>query len=258
MSGMKSLIRQIYPARTFAIAMAISVIVWFAGPLGTFQAMGPLFRFFFWAGLILASVPFAYMVRVVLTRRLPRLSPALLILAISVGFSAVYSPIVLVFFVLSTRFGVTHLIPWWKIWAATFLAAATVYTVRTLLFDGLKAPAGDVPADLASEPRSDPPRLVRRLDDALHGRLVSISVRDHYVDVRTEAGQASLLLRFSDAIAETEGVDGAQVHRSHWVAWDAVEGVDRIGTNLLLRLKHGETIPVSRNHRKTLETRGLI
>ncbi len=252
------MIQRVYPARAFVIAMAISIIVWFAGPLGTLESMGFWFRFVFWTGLILASVPFAYMVRVHATRRLPNLPPFLLVLVISAGFSALYSPVVLFFFLLSADVGVIHVIPMWKIWATTFLAAATVYTVRMLLFSDAQEPAGKLSTERPSERQSDLPRLVRRMDDEVRGRLVSISVRDHYVDIRTEAGFASLLLRFSDAIAETEGVDGAKVHRSHWVAWDAVEAVDRIGTNVVLRTKHGDTIPVSRAHRKKLETRGLI
>ncbi len=100
-------------------------------------------------------------------------------------------------------------------------------------------------------------RLIQRLDPSLRGELWAISVRDHYVDVLTERGMASLLLRFSDAMAESEA-EGAQVHRSHWVAWAAVESVERDGIRLFLRLKSGGRVPVSKNHRDKLEARGLI
>ena len=101
------------------------------------------------------------------------------------------------------------------------------------------------------------PRLVQRLDPGLRGPILSISVRDHYVDVMTGHGTASLLMRFGDAIAEA-GVAGAQVHRSHWVAWDAIDTVEREGAKLFLRLKPGMRVPVSKNHRDKLELRGLI
>lgn len=74
----------------------------------------------------------------------------------------------------------------------------------------------------------------------------------------TSAGPSSLLMRFSDAIEETLGVPGAQVHRSHWVAWDAVTGVEREPGKLFLILTDGSRIPVSRAHRDKLEERGLI
>ena len=47
-------------------------------------------------------------------------------------------------------------------------------------------------------------------------------------------------------MGELEGIDGAQVHRSWWVARDAVEDVKRDGRNLRLVLPGGLEAPVSR------------
>lgn len=104
-------------------------------------------------------------------------------------------------------------------------------------------------------PELAPPRLLQRLEPCLHGRLWSISVRDHYVDIRTEKGKVSLLMRFSDAMSEAEPEPGAQVHRSHWVAWEAVEKVERDGAKMRLWLRSGEAVPVSRNHRGKVDER---
>lgn len=102
------------------------------------------------------------------------------------------------------------------------------------------------------------PRLVERLEPEVQGMLQAISVRDHYVDVQTSRGEGSILMRFSDAIAEVTPVDGTQVHRSHWVAWDAIAAVERADGKLFVRLSSGSRLPVSRNHRDKLEARGLI
>lgn len=102
------------------------------------------------------------------------------------------------------------------------------------------------------------PRLAGRLEPEMRGTLISISVRDHYVDVRTDKVRSSLLLWLSDAIDETAPIDGAQVHRSHWVAWEAVQAVERKRDKVLLRLCDGDPIPISRNCREKLEARGLI
>lgn len=118
---------------------------------------------------------------------------------------------------------------------------------------------------LAAEPeRPTPPqavmpeqRLIQRLAPGLRGPVLAISVRDHYVEVMTAQGISSLLMRFGDAIAEAGG-DGAQVHRSHWVAWGAVVAVERDGARLSLRLASGAQVPVSKNHRAKLAARGLI
>jgi len=112
-----------------------------------------------------------------------------------------------------------------------------------------RAPTTDIPAT------PTPPRLMRRIDANLQGEIWSITVRDHYVDVLTDKGKASLLLRFSDAIDEVDGVPGAQVHRSHWVAWQGVGSVRRDGAKVSLLLKNGEQLPVSRNHREKVDAR---
>ena len=99
---------------------------------------------------------------------------------------------------------------------------------------------------------------MQRIDPHLRGKLLAISVQDHYVDVYTSAGKARVLLRLSDAIAEADPVEGTQVHRSHWVAWQAVEAVEREGLKMFLRLTDGLRVPVSKNHRDKVEERGFL
>lgn len=102
------------------------------------------------------------------------------------------------------------------------------------------------------------PRIVQRLDPGLQGRLISMMVRDHYVDVTTTAGRGSVLIRFADAMVEAEDEPGAQVHRSHWVAWWAVERAEKAGGKVLLHLQGAAPVPVSRTYRPTVEARGLV
>lgn len=114
------------------------------------------------------------------------------------------------------------------------------------------------PLPVAEEPVPAEPtlsRLMRRLDPAVQGDLWSISVRDHYVEVATSAGSASLLMRLSDAIHEAEPVEGEQVHRSHWVAWEAVREVEREEGKMHLILRNGQKIPVSRANRPKVDER---
>ena len=127
-----------------------------------------------------------------------------------------------------------------------------------------KSLASDPPAAQSSPepaiavPATPVPRILQRLEPEAHGKLMSISVRDHYVDVRTCGGVSSVLLRLSDAIAETEPVPDAQVHRSHWVAWDAVQRVEQDGARTVLHLHDGNQVPVSRANLGKLEDRGLL
>lgn len=115
------------------------------------------------------------------------------------------------------------------------------------------------PAGVTAPEAAGPlPRIVTRLEPALRGPLVALSVRDHYVDVQTLAGRGTVLMRLGDAVEEVEPVAGAQVHRSHWVAWDQVTGVERAESKVSLIMAAGPSIPVSRNNRDRLVERGLI
>ena len=98
-------------------------------------------------------------------------------------------------------------------------------------------------------------RLLRRPAPEMRGELWSITVSDHHVEVVTSKGRTNLLMRLGDAILEAEPVEGDQVHRSHWVAWSAVEGYDRDGARLFLRMKDESRVPVSRANRLKVEER---
>lgn len=118
------------------------------------------------------------------------------------------------------------------------------------------APAAEPPAKPVAEPAPvHTPRLMRRLDHDKRGEIWAISVRDHYVDVHTSLGKSSLLMRFSDAMDEVNCLPGAQVHRSHWVAWAGVGSVCREGGKMILHLKNGHQLPASRNNRDKVDAR---
>lgn len=114
------------------------------------------------------------------------------------------------------------------------------------------------PAAPAAEPEEDPAAaLMRRLAPGLRAaRLLAVSSEGHYVRVHTDAGSELLLLRLKDAMADLARADGAQTHRSWWVARDAVEAVEREGDRVMLKLVNGETAPVSRQQGRVLREAG--
>jgi hypothetical protein len=115
------------------------------------------------------------------------------------------------------------------------------------------------PVAMTEGPEAEPElRLMQRLDPDVRGRPVRLSARDHYVEVVTDRGKARLLLRLADAIAELEGCDGMQVHRSHWVARWAVEGGERNRGQWRLVVADGSRIPVSRAYAPLVEASGLL
>ena len=102
------------------------------------------------------------------------------------------------------------------------------------------------------------PALLDRLPRQQRGRLIHIAVSDHYVDVTTDKGTTLVLMRLSDAMRETAPVAGMQVHRSHWVALDAVRHGIRQGGKPVLELENGILVPVSRSFIEAVKAAGLL
>ncbi|HEV2083082.1 MAG TPA: LytTR family DNA-binding domain-containing protein [Brevundimonas sp.] len=102
-----------------------------------------------------------------------------------------------------------------------------------------------------------PARFLDRLPARLRGsRLIAVQAEDHYLRLHTDRGSDLILMRLSDAVTELEGLEGAQTHRSWWVARDAVRDVERGDGRALLTLDGGISVPVSRRHAKALRAAG--
>jgi len=104
-----------------------------------------------------------------------------------------------------------------------------------------------------------PPRFLDRLPLKLRGAEVwAVEAEDHYLRLHTSKGQDLVLMRLSDAIEELEGIEGAQVHRSWWVARDAITEAVRGDGRATLTLKDGAEVPVSRTYARLLRERGWV
>ena len=109
----------------------------------------------------------------------------------------------------------------------------------------------------ASPPNAPPPKFLQRLTPKLKGAEVwAIEAEDHYLRLHTSLGQDLILMRLSDAVRELEGIEGAQTHRSWWVAREAVTEVERGEGRATLTLKGGTMVPVSRAYSKALRAAG--
>jgi hypothetical protein len=121
---------------------------------------------------------------------------------------------------------------------------------------GLRVPvAGPTEAE-ANHPVADPlprPRLLRRLPASFGDTVLCLQMEDHYVRVHGKTGSALLLLRMSDAVAELDGVEGMQVHRSWWIARGDVARIRRDNRTLRIELENGVTVPVARPYAAALK-----
>jgi len=104
-------------------------------------------------------------------------------------------------------------------------------------------------AAAAVQPASEPPPNFRG--------AVCLQMEDHYVRVHGPGGSQLVLMKLSDAIARA-GRPGLQVHRSWWVALDAVETALVEGRNVRLKLTNGIEAPVARASVAKVREAGLL
>jgi len=103
------------------------------------------------------------------------------------------------------------------------------------------------------ETAARPVRFLDRLPLKLKGATIrAVQAEDHYLRIHTDRGSDLILMRLSDAVEELEGLEGAQTHRSWWVAREAVRAVERGDGRATLTLDGGLSAPVSRRYARML------
>lgn len=104
-----------------------------------------------------------------------------------------------------------------------------------------------------------PPALLERLPFPLRGATVlAVESQGHALLVHTDAGTPLIWLGLAEAIEELAPLDGFQVHRSWWVARDAILRTDRAGRGAVLTLANGAKVPVSRARLPLLKEGGFL
>lgn len=143
----------------------------------------------------------------------------------------------------------------WLLWQVWPLLLA-VMVVRALVWR--RAPARIETRTIVAPPLPEAEAAFRRRLSAKRraARLIAIEAHDHYLKVHTDAGEELITLRFADALEELARAHGWRVHRSWWVAADAVEDVRwRRGAGEM-RLAGGLVAPVSRTYAPVLKEAG--
>lgn len=236
--------------RAWAVLAVLSLVVGLVGPFGTFE-MPALGRIAYWTAVVFATAIGGTLVAGYLERllgpRLPRL-PAIAVAGLAGALAGL--PVTgLVILINLIGFGL-----WFQpIHAASLLFYCSLISAAVTVLGAIFAQQ----APLAASPLATP-ALLDRLPLPQRGRLLHLAVADHYVEVTTDKGRALLLLRLSDAIREAAPVPGLQVHRSHWIALDAVRRTSRQSGKPVLELETGAIIPVSRSYLAQARAAGLV
>ena len=244
--------------RALAAMLVVALVLGLSGPFGTYAQFPALPRLVYWAAVVGLTYTLAYLVAIWCDAALGAGRPlwqrvGLMALPAGVMATAVVSLCNLI------AIGpVTLTLADTLVLLGECIAVALGVVTLVLLF----APPATVPveptaaAGAASQNRSQPP-ILERVPLPQRGRLLALTVEDHYVDIVTDRGKTLVLMRLADAIRETAGVDGLQIHRSHWVARNAVVRSHRADGRLSLELSNGLRLPVSRGFLPQVKAAGL-
>lgn len=251
--------------RRLAGPVALGVVLGLIGPFGTFALLPTLPRIGYW----LAIVAFNWLLCDIAIRRVDALASADLPLRRAIvplaGALIVSLPATGVVSIAGALSGIgwpeSLLTLFWQV--ALLLAAISLplYTLADLreAAETTGAPPGQSP-DTPMENGDAETGLAlfkARLPGPLKGRLLCLEMQDHYLAVHTTAGSELILCRMEDAAREL-GALGRRVHRSWWVAENAVEAVERDGQRVMLRLSDDRRVPVSRTYRAGLKRDGWL
>lgn len=137
-----------------------------------------------------------------------------------------------------------------------FLPVVVITAVVSAInvFTGRRAQPVQTHQAPASRPAA---RFPARLPPRLRGAAIhAVQAEDHYLRIHTDRGSDLILMRLSDALEELEGLEGAQTHRSWWVAKGAVRDIQRGDGRAALTLEGGVVAPVSRRYARALREAG--
>lgn len=232
---------------THIVVVGIAVILSVVGPFGTIDLLRTVPLFGFWLLQVYATYSVGFITSTLCKSRLKDRLP----LWLSIGIEA----LIIAFAVLTVVLGIIYLVFGPVLELRTLLTfSLNVLVIAAVITSILHA----IKHHLVTEPINDGVPLLERLSFEKRGLLVSISVEDHYVRVRTTNGEEMLLMRLSDAIKETGATQGLQVHRSHWIALDQVTAAKRDDARAILTMTHGPEIPVSRANIAAAKEAGLL
>jgi len=250
--------------------MLVTVLLAMSGPFGTFQSFNLGQRFGYWAVMVVASYLtgqaastfFLELLRGQISQRWPRVIVAGLLASL---------PVTIVVMVVNgvayQHVDIQSSLMIWLYAIIVTLAVVVMFVTLSEVMGGSPAAAPGVTASAtvaetsqpaAALPPSPQPAILDRVPLRQRSRLIALIVEDHYVDIVTDKGRTLVLMRLADAIREAAPVPGLQVHRSHWVAFDAVVRAQRSEGKVMLELSNGMRLPVSRGFLPAAKDAGLV
>ena len=255
--------------RVLAAMAIIGCMLGFAGPFGTFDLLPTGPRVAYWLTVVAVTYAVGFFVGSIAERALRAAHP--LVRALLAGLLVGPFATAAVVGVNWLSFGPDEagLAAWLGLLPYCTVIAVGVTGITELVSASMRRAAASAPtAPTATEPESASPSanqpdapvapLLERVPAHLRAPLLSLSVSDHYVEVVTRRGRTLVLMRFGDAVREAGVTPGLRIHRSHWVALDAVRAVTRRSGRVSVELEDGRRLPVSRSYLDQVRRAGLL
>lgn len=235
------------------------LVLTFLGPFGTYESFTFYERLVFWLVVIggvgaVMHITLTFAVETSMLGQTPRF--ARVVIGALLGGLPGAAIVMFVDAVFHPPANGMELLP--KTWFQVAILGTIIGTFEFVIIGRSKrTDVGDV-SESKSNPLEHPqiitPKILQRLSIGETDKIVSMSMQDHYVEITTASGKAELILmRFSDAIDEAQGIVGARIHRSHWVAAEYLTGVERRGNKHAALLKDGRDLPVSATYLEDAE-----
>jgi len=248
-SALRQIRRHLGSPRVLGFLALVTGVAALTGPFGTITALSLWERVLYWAAIVGPTYAIGTIVSVLAEPPLSRALPdtaSKAALGVLIGLTVV--PVVML--VNGVVFGD------WRESVSELVYLGVVAVVLSVLVAFFGPDSGAPATPPGAAPAA--PRLLSRLPVEKRGRLRALSAEDHYVRIRTEAGEALVLMRLTDAIAEAAPEPGLRIHRSHWVATAAATRVTRTGETAEITLADGTVLPVSRANVPALRKAGLL
>jgi len=237
------------------VMVALGLLIGLLGPFGTFGAP-PAQRMLAWVIWLLAGYALFRPTNIVAgwlceATGLPHFAGKLLALVVA------SVPLTLIVTMMVTHMSFADVLRWrgfWTMYLYIVVIAVMASAVMAVVF-GRTAPDAAAP-----EPAPSPPAP---LASALplppgFGPVLALKGEDHYVRIIGEEREELVLMRMRDAIERLEGAEGLRIHRSWWVAKNAVVSVRRDGRTAIITLTGNHEAPVARDMMPQLRAAGWL
>ncbi|MCA8900786.1 MAG: LytTR family transcriptional regulator [Hyphomonas sp.] len=233
-----------------------AIILGFAGALtffGVYSTDAPNWAtFLMWVVTCLAGGIAAQLVVPMVFER--HIAGQVIVVQILVAAALIALPVLLVLYLFSGAFGLWIPVDYLPMQYLYVYAVCLVMTVLGVLIDR----AIHKPGNAAQATGLGAARFLDRLPVKYRtSTLWAVSSEDHYLRAHTSLGEELILMRLADALHDLSSAEGAQVHRSWWVAKDGVADTRRDNGKLVLVLKNGKEAPVSRTYQTAAKDAGL-